>query len=67
MIRYPPVRELVEGLLKIDIKQRLKSFKDIKATQWFEGVNWGIIEKMETISPISIYLNKTYIHEEFLR
>lgn len=35
MIKYPPVRELVEGLLKIDIKYRLKSFKEIKAAKWF--------------------------------
>lgn len=41
--------------------------QEIKESEWFSDVNWGVIDVRSYGAPIQLDLYKCYIHEEFLR
>jgi hypothetical protein len=64
---HPSLRQLLEMMLKKDPNERICSMGQIKRSDWFADVNWGIINQRCYTPSISLDLYKTYVHEEFLK
>ena len=53
-------QELISSLLTSDPKLRLTSYKAIKAHKFFEGVDWGSVEKRTSDSPFKLNFKDSY-------